>query len=212
MTSSENLYPSVREQAERAFGTAVIDHYGQNEEVACAFQCSEANGYHIQVEHSIVELLPLRDGEWEIVGTSLHNTGMPFVRYRTGDLAIGSDEPCACGRKHPVISAIEGRDSEIIVTPERNIVAPVAMDYAFYHLEEIREGQIIQEDINTLRVKIVPWERISEQTKASLKKELSSYLKSETMRVHIEEVEEIPRTKRGKRPFIISRIKIDDYV
>jgi phenylacetate-CoA ligase len=212
VTSSENLYPSIKDQAERVFNARVIDHYGQNEQVAYAFQCAEGNGYHVQIEQCILELIPAGDGKWEIVGTSLHNLGMPFVRYRIGDLAVKGEGTCPCGRKHPLLAGIIGRDGDVIVTPERNIVAPVAMDYAFYHLEEIKEGQIIQEDISTLRVKIVPWETFSDTTRHVLLARLESYLQSPTMNVIIEEAEEIPRTKRGKKPFLISRIKIDQYI
>jgi phenylacetate-CoA ligase len=159
-----------------------------------------------------MELVPARDGEWEIVGTALHNLGMPFLRYRTGDLAAAGRGECPCGRRHPLISHIKGREGDIIVTPEGNIVAPVAMDYAFYHLDEIKEGQVIQEDITTLRVKIVAWEKISPGTTERLLKELRSYLKSPTMTLILDEVDEIPRTGRGKKPFIISRIRVEDYI
>lgn len=212
ITSSEALYPSIKEQAEACFHAPVIDWYGQNEKVATAFQCSLARGYHIQMEQAIVEFMPCGGEECEIVGTSIQSFGMPFIRYRTADLGVMCSEPCPCGRKHPVITRITGREGEFIVTPERNIIAPVAMDYAFYHLDEIKEGQIVQEDIRTLTIKVVPWENISDSTKGRLLTEIKSYLRSPTMKVNIEEVEEIPRTRVGKRPFIISRIKIDDYV
>ncbi len=212
ITSSENLYPSIKDQAERTFKAPVIDHYGQNEQVAFAFQCAEGLGYHVQIEQCVMELVPARDGEWEIVGTSLRNLGMPFIRYKTGDLAVPGETPCPCGRHHPVISQIKGREGDIIVTPERRIIAPVAMDYAFYHLEEIREAQIVQEDINTLRIKVVSWEELSQATKEALLKEIDSYLQSPTMHVILEQVDEIPRTPRGKKPFIISHIRVDEYI
>jgi phenylacetate-CoA ligase len=212
ITSSENLYPSIKEQAEKVFRAPVIDWYGQNEKVATACQCAVGQGYHIQMEQAVVELIPSGTDDFEIVGTSLQAYGMPFIRYRTKDKAIPENKPCPCGRPHPLISKIVGREGEIIITPEGKIVAPVAMDYAFYHLEEIKEGQIIQEDIRTLRVRIVPWETVSQSTRETLKKEIQYYLQSSTMNILIEEVEEIPRTSRGKRPFIISRLNMEDYI
>jgi phenylacetate-CoA ligase len=164
------------------------------------------------MEEAAVELIPSRGDQCEIVGTSLTAFGMPFIRYRTGDLAIPASEPCPCGRSHPLISRIVGRGCDVIVTPERNIVAPVAMDYAFYHLEEIREAQIVQESIDTLRVKIVPWESLSDMTRGTLLREIDSYLQSPTMKVIWDEVGEIPRTAGGKRPFVVSRINVDEYI
>ncbi len=212
LTSSENLYPSIREQAERVFQAPVIDYYGQNEQVATAFQCSLADGYHVQMEEAVVEMIPSRGEQCEIVGTSLMSFGMPFIRYRTGDLALPGSGSCPCGRSHPLISRIVGRECDIIITPEGNIVAPVAMDYAFYHLEEIREAQIIQESVDTLRVKIIAWDALSDSTRAALGEEIDSYLQSPAMKLLWEEVEEIPRTRGGKRPFVVSKINVDDFL
>ncbi len=89
---------------------------------------------------------------------------------------------------------------------------PTAMDYAIYHLEEIKESQIIQEDINTLRIKVVPWDNISASTKARLLHELGGYLGSPGMELILEEVEEIPRTSRRKKPFVISYVNLEDYI
>jgi phenylacetate-CoA ligase len=212
ITSSETLFPSTRDLAERVFKAPVIDWYGQNEKVATAFQCEIGRGYHIQMEQAIVELIPSKTGLLEIVGTSLHAFEMPFIRYRTGDTAMKEDQPCPCGRIHPVLSELIGREGEFIVTPEKQIVTPTAMDYAVYHLEEIKESQIIQEDINTLRIKVAPWEIISESTKQRLLKEIRGYLGSPGMNLVLEEVEEIPRTSRSKKPFVISYLNVEDYI
>jgi len=212
ITSSETLYPSTKDLAEKVFKAPVIDWYGQNEKVATAFQCDKARGYHIQMEQAIVELIPSKTGAYEIVGTALHAFGMPFIRYRTGDTGVREDQPCPCGRVHPVLSELMGREGEFIITPEKQIVTPTAMDYAIYHLEEIKESQIIQEDINTLRIKVVPWEIISESTKGRLLHEIRGYLGSPGMNLVWEEVAEIPRTSRRKKPFVISYLNVEDYI
>jgi len=212
ITSSETLYRSTKDLAERIFKAPVIDWYGQNEKVATAFQCKIGRGYHIQMEQAIVELIPSKTGPFEIVGTSLRAFGMPFIRYRTGDTGVKEDQPCPCGRVHPVISELMGREGEFIITPEKQIVTPTAMDYAIYHLEEIKESQIIQEDINTLRIRVVPWEIVSESTKERLLHEIRGYLGSPEMNLVLEEVEEIPRTSRHKKPFVISYLNVEDYI
>ncbi len=212
ITSSETLYKSTKDLAEKVFRAPVIDWYGQNEKVATAFQCESGLGYHIQMEQAIVELIPSRAGHFDIVGTSLHAFGMPFIRYRTGDTAVEGNQSCPCGRPHPVLSQVIGRECEFIVTPEKRIVMPTAMDYAIYHLEEIKESQIIQEDINTLRIKVVPWQNISTSTRTRLLHEIRSYLDSPGMELILEDVEEIPRTSRLKKPFVISYVNIEDYI
>jgi len=212
VTSSETLYPWVKEQAAAVFNAPVVDHYGQVEHVATAFQCSLAQGYHIQMEQAVVELVPVGEDGCEIVGTSLTATGMPFIRYRTGDIAEPGETECPCGRKHPLISKITGRKGEFIVTPERNFVASMTMDFAFDHLEEIKEGQIVQEDLSTLRVKLVPWQTISEFTRETLRNRIHAHLGPTNMKVIIEEVQQIPRNSRGKKPFMVSHLRVEDYV
>jgi phenylacetate-coenzyme A ligase PaaK-like adenylate-forming protein len=212
VTGSENIYPHMTELIEDVFKAPVSDFYGQEESVAIAMQCSFRRGYHIQMEMGILELLPFRDGMSEIVGTGLHNMVMPFLRYRTGDLAADGSGPCPCGRKHPLISGIVGREADLIVTPEGKVVSPLLLNYPFHRLEEIKEGQVIQEDIKTLRVLTVPWERISESTKEQLEKEIEACLASPGMRVIIEEAEEIPRTASLKKAFVISHIQLEDYL
>ncbi len=212
VTGSENMYPHITEQIEKVFKAPVSDFYGQEESVASAMQCSLCRGYHIQMEMGIVELLPYREGMSEIVGTGLHNMVMPFLRYRTTDLAPDGYSACPCGRSHPTISGIIGRETDFIVAPEKNIVSPLLLNHPFHHLEEIREGQIIQEDIRTLKIRIAPWERILENTREQLRNEIEGCLASSAMRVIIEEVEDIPRTISCKKPFVISRIRLEDYL
>jgi phenylacetate-CoA ligase len=212
ITSSEMLYPAIREHAEKTFKCPVIDHYGQNELVAHAWQCAEAKGYHIQMESNVVELLPTHEGNYEIVGTFLHNFAMPLVRYKTGDLAFGPGEPCTCGRKHPVISGIIGRHGDIVVTPDGGLVSVAAMSYPFRCFEEIKEAQIIQEDIRTLIVKVVAWEHFTPALREKLIESIMAYLRSPGMRIIVEEAKEIYSTARGKRPFVLSHIDTDKYL
>ena len=53
----------------------------------------------------------------QIVGTTIHNAAMPFLRYATGDFARLSHQPCPCGRAFPVVENIEGRQDDYVITP-----------------------------------------------------------------------------------------------
>jgi phenylacetate-CoA ligase len=212
VTGSENIYPHMTERIEEVFKAPVSDFYGQEESVAIAMQCAMREGYHVQMEMGVVELVPFRDGMSEIVGTGLHNMVMPFLRYRTGDLASDGAVGCTCGRKHPLISGIVGREADFIVTPEGKLVSPLLLNPPFNRLEDIKEGQIIQEDVKTLRIIVVPWERISNSTREQLGREISDSLASPGMRVIIEEVEAIPSTHSCKKAFVVSHIRLEDYL
>jgi phenylacetate-CoA ligase len=211
-TSSENLHPHIREQIQRVFKVTIMDWYGQEEGVAAAGQCPLVQQYHIQGEMGIVELVSgSQERGDEIVGTCLHNFAMPFIRYRTGDLAVSGDLACGCGRKQPTLSKIVGREADFVVTPEKNVISPLILAYSFYYLDEIKAGQIIQEDLQTLRILVVAWDKISSITKQRLLDELRSRLDSPKMNLIVEEVEDIPQTQGGKRPFVISRVKMEDH-
>ncbi|MFH1115835.1 MAG: phenylacetate--CoA ligase family protein [Pseudomonadota bacterium] len=211
VTSSETQYPHIREKVESVFRCRVIDWYGQEESCAVAVQCPLGQGYHIQMEMGLIEMLPAADDHRRIIGTCLHNAAMPFVRYETGDLAVEGDGNCPCGRPHPTVQKILGRQADFVVTPEGSIVSPLILHFSFYNLDEIREAQIIQEDLNTLRILIAPWECISADTKEKVLREMRSRLQSPGMQLIIEEVDCIPSAPNCfKKPFLVSRVPLDD--
>lgn len=212
VTSSENHYPHMKEYVENIFKSKVIDWYGQEESVAVAAQCKLAQGYHIQMEMCLIELLPYKEDTCEIIGTCLHNFAMPFIRYKTGDLAVKGHSECPCGRKSPTLEKIIGREADFVITPEGNIVSPLILHFALYYLDEIKEAQIIQEDLDSLKILISPWTKISQETKDRLAAELLLRLESPSMRLTILEVEEIPKKQSAyKNPFLISRVRLDNH-
>lgn len=213
VSSSENLYPALREKIEVIFNTKIIDHYGQNEQVATAFECEHASGYHIQMEQCYVELFPAHDDKHEIVGTSLESFAMPFIRYRTSDLVSHMEEGCACGRSHPKLVSVTGRREDVIITPDGRYLTSYILGQRFTELTTLKSTQIIQEDLYTVRVLIEPWEQgpCTEEMEL-IRQALASHLNDSEMDLLIEVVQDIPRTKRGKLPFIVSRLKLEDYI
>ena len=124
VTSAETLLAPQRQDIEEVFNCKVYDWYGIMERVAAIGQCEYGN-YHINSEYGIVEILdengnPVQNGErGEIIATSLHNHAMPFIRYRTNDLAVADDDgkKCECGRGLPLVKSIFGRVEDFVVTP-----------------------------------------------------------------------------------------------
>ncbi len=210
VTSSENLYPHVRDFLEEFYQARVIDFYGQEESVAFAMQCDNPGPYHVQMQASIPELLPAHDDLYEVVGTSLHNSAMPLLRYRTGDLVRRNHTACRCGRPFADIKSVDGRESDFIVTPERKIVSPLILNHCFHGLDELRESQIIQEDASTLRVVVAPWDSVSEDTSNTLLNSLRNTLESDSIRIILEQRDELPECSGCKTPFIVSRLNLRD--
>ena len=98
--------PSTRERIERGWGARVIDHHGMTEVGPVSFECWESpGGVHLNECEFLGEALdpetgrPVSDGQpGELVLTSLGRTASPLIRYRTGDLVVLREQPCACGR------------------------------------------------------------------------------------------------------------------
>jgi phenylacetate-CoA ligase len=53
--------------------------------------------------------------EGELVFTTLTKEALPLLRYRTGDIASVSLEPCACGRTTARMSPIRGRHDDMLI-------------------------------------------------------------------------------------------------
>jgi phenylacetate-CoA ligase len=100
--------PSVRRSLEEAWGgVQVRDLYATEELGVLAAECEAGNGLHGFEDVFAYEVVdPATDrvlgpGErGELLVTPLRSEAMPLLRYRTGDLVITDDGPCACCRTH----------------------------------------------------------------------------------------------------------------
>jgi phenylacetate-CoA ligase len=121
----------MREVVERALGLAAVDIYGLSEVMGpgVSAECIESrSGAHINEDHFLVEVidpgsgLAVADGEvGELVFTTLTKEALPFLRYRTGDLASITREPCPCGRTFARMSRIVGRTDDMLIIRGVNV-------------------------------------------------------------------------------------------
>ena len=117
LVSSDAISPSLRTRIECGLGCRVFDHWGMTETgYGGAVECMAHEGYHLRELDLLLEIIhpvtahPLPDGyEGEIVITTLTRTGMPLIRYRTGDLSRIIPGPCPCGSSIRRIDIIRGR-------------------------------------------------------------------------------------------------------
>jgi len=108
--------------------------YASTEMQTAFTECSECKGGHLQPELLIVELLdemnkqvvPGQPGEVTI--TTLGVEGMPLLRYKTGDICVYDDSPCACGRNTLRLSPIIGRKKQMIKYKGTTLYPPALFD------------------------------------------------------------------------------------
>lgn len=136
-----------------------------------------------------------------MLATGFQNYAMPFIRYEIGDTATFSSSECTCGLKSQVITDIEGRNEDYILTPEGGRI--MRMDYIFKDTSSIAECQVIQKELGSIILKIVRRTNYKQETEKELRKNIKELI-SPTLKVSFEYVNEIPRTKSGKFKAVIS--------
>jgi phenylacetate-CoA ligase len=109
---------AMREQLERRLGLRARNFYGLSEIIGpgVAAECDEATGAHLNEDHFLVEVV-----EGELVITTLTKEAMPLLRYRTGDMAEVSEEPCPCGRTLARMGRVSGRRDDMLILRGVNV-------------------------------------------------------------------------------------------
>jgi len=209
-TASETLLPHQRAEMEQAFGCRVFDWYGASEMTANIVQCAEGN-YHIKAEYGVVEILkddgePAGPGEQgTLVGTGLNNLATPLLRYRMGDSAVFKGGVCPCGRGGELVERIVGRVEDVIVTSDGRWLS--RLDFIFKGLDMIEEAQLVQEEAGAVRVRIVKRRAFADGDEARILKSLKTRL-GDDMRISLEYLDRIPRTRNGKFRYVISKLSL----
>jgi len=198
-TNAEPLLPVQRETISEAFRCPVRETYGMAETVAAASECRSGR-LHRWPEFGHVELQP--DGE--LVCTGLLNSDMPLIRYRVGDRGSppADNSPCPCGRSLPAMGSIDGRRDDVLVTPDGRLVG--RLDPVFKGTNAIREAQIIQDELDHIRVLVSPAPGF---TKADETEMIDNLLdRMGDVRVTVELVNTVPRTSNGKVRAVVCNV------
>ncbi len=118
---SDYIPESLRVELTALLDCEIFTHYGTVETglgggVDCAAHC----GAHLREADLLFEIIdphaatPLADGQWgEIVCTTLTRTGMPLIRYRTGDHGRLLPGTCFCGSRVRRLDRVLGRINQM---------------------------------------------------------------------------------------------------
>jgi phenylacetate-coenzyme A ligase PaaK-like adenylate-forming protein len=146
---------------ETQFGVPVLSNYNAVEAFKIGHSCELRGGFHLfedlcdlWIAAPNSEACP--PGErGEVVISNLTNRATVLLNYRLGDLARLSEEPCACGRTSALLSAVEGRVSELVHLPGGEIVHP----FAFFpvlkrYRDVVTRWQIVQHEPARFELKV----------------------------------------------------------
>ena len=208
ITTSEKVTPDMRRVMEAAYGCRVYEEYSNVENSLFASECGQGR-LHVSPDVGLVEILrengtPCGPGETgEVVSTTFMRWSQPLIRYRLGDLARWDSSSCPCGRPFPVLEEVVGRIEDVVVGPDGRQL--VRFHGVFIDQPHVREGQVIQETLGRIRIRVVPQGPFGSADTEDIIRRVRQRLGSQ-VDVVVETVEQIPRTAAGKFRAVVSLI------
>ena len=216
LCASENLYEFQRKLMQKVFGENVFSHYGHYELAVLAGYCEHSPTYHVLPQYGYAELLDSH-GErvrtpgqiGEVVATSFLMYATPMIRYRTRDFAVFKSSGCGeCGRPYEVWDRIEGRLQEFVVTRTGRLISMTAINMHDRTFDGVRQFQFHQQERGKLTLNYVPRPECDDSALSFLRSRLFEKL-GKDISLHLQAVEEIPLTARGKHRFLIQELPVE---
>ena len=207
--TSESYYEYQIDNIRRAFNTRVFSQYGHAEASVFGYTvddsmmtyCSPLYGYTEVIGDDGIHVKPGQIGE--IVATGFFNYAMPFIRYRTGDLAEYDGEDSGIVR----LRRIFGRTQDYIYTKnmEKILLTAIVFGRHYKAFDNIYKWQIVQNEPGEIIFRIIKNLSFSEGDQIELQ---DNFCKIAKIKTCFEFVETLPLTQRGKSKFLIQNISV----
>ncbi|MEN9428232.1 MAG: hypothetical protein RLZZ220_2581, partial [Pseudomonadota bacterium] len=208
--TSERLYDHQREIISRLFACPVANGYGGRDAGFIAHACPSGS-MHITAEDIIVEII---DGEGrvqppgvsgEIVVTHLATRDYPFVRYRTGDVGVLSEDRCPCGRGLPILREIQGRSTDFVISADGTVMHGLALIYVLRDIPGVASFKIVQETTALTTVFVVPGPLFEAGDVGRIQEGLKRRLGA-SVTIDVKLVDVVPAEASGKFRYVVSRV------
>ncbi len=183
--------------------------YASTEMQTAFTECTECKGGHLQPDLLIVELLDemnraVAPGEpGEVTITTLGVEGMPLLRYKTGDICVYDDTPCACGRNSLRLSPVMGRKKQMLKYKGTTLYPPALFDI-LHEMENVVDyvAEVSSNEIGTdeVLIYIVP-DNYDEETNRKIRANLQARLRVSPHIKYIseEEIKKIQMPEAGRK-------------
>ncbi len=211
-TTGNTLYPEARALIEKQFGCKVYDGYSC-EGSALFYQADGYDGYLGSMETAITEVLDERGNmvkpgdTGRHITTELWNLAMPFIRYDTGDLLVLDDQKTHARRNLFSIKRIIGRESDILIAPDGNLLIVHLFTIYFEYFRSIHQFQVEQADEVTFIFRLVVDIAFTKDVENQIRSYWEKFLGHKAI-VIIEIHDQIPMLFSGKRRFLIRNKEI----
>ena len=203
---AETVNDDLQKYIEKIFNAPSYNTYGGRELSLIAMQCKYKNGLHEVSENNYVEYDAIKLRGYENAGhliiTNLNNYGMPFIRYRIGDIGVPARaKTCDCGRGLPLISRIIGRTTEVFTFKDGSKIA----GEMFIHLMKdfpLNEYQFVQKSETEVILRHKTQDKVDGALKNRIRETYFKYLPDDAV-LNFEEVEKFKKTITGKFRFVM---------
>lgn len=121
-TTGEMRTPEMEQRMREGWGVGPYNLYAMTEVGIVGSDCPERRGIHLNEDLAIYEAVdeanrPVPPGapSHKLLVTNLFNYTQPLIRYEISDMVTMAPEPCPCGRSLALVSAIEGRNDDVLL-------------------------------------------------------------------------------------------------
>lgn len=209
--TAETVTIDMRAAIESFFKTKIYDQYASSEGAPFITEC-ESGCLHMELQSGVFEVLndngePARAGR--LVITSFTSEATPLIRYDIGDGIVLEDESkvCDCGNHNPLVKEISGRIDDYIYSPQNGKINLGNVSNTTKSTKGIIRFQAIQNDINTIVLRLVIDKRLYNKNIEKIFIENWRERVGPDMTIEISYVDDIPVEKSGKYRIVKNNIK-----
>lgn len=191
VSTSLALSPRLGERLASHFGCPLLDWYSAVETGPIACSCP-AGALHVLPPDLHVEVVrpdgtPAAPGErGEVAVSGGRNPLLPLLRYRTGDLASMTNEPCRCGDPRPRLLGLAGRVPVLFRADDGTPVGAVDISRALRELPVLRHTFLQRAD-GACELRVQPRPDAPPPTAPALAEALRGILGSPPLSIAVEE-------------------------
>lgn len=210
MSTSGVLDAATRQEIVNMFQCPVCDVYASWEGGMLAWECPECDGYHVNADWAVMEVLKqgeaaLPGEQGDVVVTNLHSQGMPIIRYRQGDTVTVSPHRPACGCHLPLIEELCGRTADMIMLPSGRYASPHAFMVAIDHVPGIQQWRLIQKEKARFLLEVVADAGFDSKAEEALRKDFFNLI-GRPVSLDVARVNGLGDAGGGKHRFVISEL------
>lgn len=209
--TSETCTPEDKGILMQGFGVPVVREYGLSETCLTAFE--DVNDVWTLTEETLLtevvddsgKQLPAGE-EGTILSTSLYNTALPMIRYKTGDVGVIGKERHGIYRE---LKRLSGRTNDTIILPSGKRAPGLTFYYIARSVLEmtgvLKEFIVRQTDTDRFVFDIVADRDLKKKEMILIREKISLYLESD-LDIVFNRVDKIERPASGKLKHFYSEL------